>query len=115
MLAELLKLPILKALRWFKRDSPASMLWEGTPFPDILEFAGKQSKGWDRRQLKAAADRAFELAEKADQDNRPRTSINHLYVALAYNVLADDLEVTASAIGNLGMAFGKIDDYTTAL
>jgi len=113
--AELLKQPILSALRWFQRDSPASPLWEGTPFPGILGFVGEQSKGWDRRQLKAAADHAFELAEKADQDNRPRTSINHLFIALAYNVLADDLEVTASAIGNLGMAFGKIDDYQRAL
>jgi hypothetical protein len=62
--AELLKRPLLHALRWFQNDSPASQLWEGTPFLAILAFASEQSKGWDRRQFKAAADHAFDSLKR---------------------------------------------------
>jgi tetratricopeptide (TPR) repeat protein len=85
-----------------------------TPYPLIFQMLVRKTVGLDAQAIQALATEAFADARQAHRDGRPRTTIIHLYSALAYNTLAGNLDDTATSLGNLAMEFSLIGDYPKA-
>ena len=86
-----------------------------TPYPFILSSLQRHALGADATALRTVAEEAFAAARNAKSASRYRACILHLYVALAGNLIAGELEDASTAMGNLAMAFSALSDYSRAL
>jgi tetratricopeptide (TPR) repeat protein len=92
-------------------------LWSGTPYLSVLEDARRhaQETKASREQLKAIARQASDQAKEAYENHRPRTCLLLLYRSLAFSTLTEDLEASASTLGNLAVQFTNLADYRRGL
>jgi hypothetical protein len=89
-------------------------LWEGTPFLEMMQFARVTGEGKDKTILHALAGEAFAGARNARGRDSAATR-EFLCLALAYYLLAGELQDAATALGNLAMLYESDQQFDIAL
>ncbi|MET9160993.1 CHAT domain-containing protein [Streptomyces parvulus] len=84
------------------------ILLKDTGYPMLFDMAQAQARGADRTAMAAEGERAFATARTAREDGRRRLCVLHLSRAVAHCLLAGDMQMTSTSLGNLGMQLSEL-------